>query len=141
MPWCGLRAQVQSTVSLPFITADANGPKHLETAISRATFDSLIAPTIEEVPPTLRATGPRFAGAPRPALARCWRLWPYMAVQRTGGGHLHACVLVPSPRPLTRAAASRLSPHLLASSSLLAGADPGSLRRGTRGGVSRAQQP
>ena len=31
----------ESTVSLPFITADASGPKHLETSISRAKFESL----------------------------------------------------------------------------------------------------
>jgi len=43
-----LCSEVQSTISLPFITADASGPKHLETAISRATFDSLVEPTIEE---------------------------------------------------------------------------------------------
>ncbi len=33
---------MKSTVSLPFITADANGPKHLEVEITRAKFESLI---------------------------------------------------------------------------------------------------
>ncbi|NQY79411.1 MAG: molecular chaperone DnaK [Candidatus Caenarcaniphilales bacterium] len=31
----------ESTVSLPFITADASGPKHLETSISRSKFETL----------------------------------------------------------------------------------------------------
>jgi molecular chaperone DnaK len=31
----------ESTISLPFITADQNGPKHLEMKISRAKFESL----------------------------------------------------------------------------------------------------
>ena len=31
----------ESTISLPFITADASGPKHLEMSISRAKFESL----------------------------------------------------------------------------------------------------
>ena len=29
---------VETTISLPFITADANGPKHLEMKITRAKF-------------------------------------------------------------------------------------------------------
>ena len=30
-------------ISLPFITADAAGPKHLEVGLPRATFEALIA--------------------------------------------------------------------------------------------------
>ncbi len=37
-----------STVSLPFITADANGPKHLEITITRAKFESLISDLVAE---------------------------------------------------------------------------------------------
>ena len=37
-----LSATLKTTVSLPFITADATGPKHLEIEISRAKFESLI---------------------------------------------------------------------------------------------------
>ncbi len=37
-----------STVSLPFITADANGPKHLETTITRAKFNELTADLVEK---------------------------------------------------------------------------------------------
>jgi len=32
---------VQTTINLPFITADAEGPKHLDVALSRAKFDEL----------------------------------------------------------------------------------------------------
>ena len=37
-----------SNVSLPFITADANGPKHLETTITRAKFNELTADLVEK---------------------------------------------------------------------------------------------
>ena len=36
-----------STVSLPFITADASGPKHLETTLTRAKFNELTADLVE----------------------------------------------------------------------------------------------
>jgi molecular chaperone DnaK len=36
-----LSAVMETNVSLPFITADANGPKHLETKITRAKFEQL----------------------------------------------------------------------------------------------------
>jgi molecular chaperone DnaK len=38
---CELSTQVESTVNLPFITADASGPKHLHITISRSKFESL----------------------------------------------------------------------------------------------------
>lgn len=37
-----LSSTLKTTVSLPFITADASGPKHLEIEITRAKFESLI---------------------------------------------------------------------------------------------------
>ncbi len=42
----------QTTVSLPFITADASGPKHLNTSLMRSTFDQITADLVE------RTTGP-----------------------------------------------------------------------------------
>ena len=36
-----LSAATKTTISLPFITADANGPKHMEYDLTRAKFDSL----------------------------------------------------------------------------------------------------
>ena len=37
----------QTQVNLPFITADASGPKHLVTTIMRSTFESITADLIE----------------------------------------------------------------------------------------------
>jgi molecular chaperone DnaK len=36
-----LSSQLETTVNLPFITADASGPKHLQVRVTRATFESL----------------------------------------------------------------------------------------------------
>ena len=44
---CELSATMQTTVNLPFITADANGPKHFNVEITRAKFESLIEDFIE----------------------------------------------------------------------------------------------
>ena len=43
-----LSATAMTTVSLPFITADANGPKHLEVEITRAKFDALTEDLVRE---------------------------------------------------------------------------------------------
>ncbi len=40
---CELSQQMETSVNLPFITADQNGPKHLQVTITRATFESLCA--------------------------------------------------------------------------------------------------
>ncbi len=41
-------SSVQSTnINLPFITADANGPKHLDTTLTRAKFNELTADLVE----------------------------------------------------------------------------------------------
>ncbi len=42
-----LSGTVETTVSLPFITADASGPKHLEMKITRAKFEQLTADLVE----------------------------------------------------------------------------------------------
>jgi molecular chaperone DnaK len=42
-----LSSVTEATISLPFITADASGPKHLEMKLSRAKFDQLTADLIE----------------------------------------------------------------------------------------------
>jgi molecular chaperone DnaK len=44
---CELSSSMQATVNLPFITADASGPKHLDVTLTRATFESLVAHLIE----------------------------------------------------------------------------------------------
>ena len=38
---CELSSVVETTISLPYITADANGPKHLELTLSRSKFEDL----------------------------------------------------------------------------------------------------
>jgi molecular chaperone DnaK len=42
-----LSSVTQTQASLPFITADANGPKHLNTTLMRSTFEQLIADLLE----------------------------------------------------------------------------------------------
>jgi molecular chaperone DnaK len=42
-----LSSVAQTTVNLPFITADANGPKHLNTTLMRSTFESITADLVE----------------------------------------------------------------------------------------------
>lgn len=42
-----LSSTVQTDISLPFITADANGPKHLTLSIDRARLENLIGPIVE----------------------------------------------------------------------------------------------
>jgi len=46
---CELSTQLESTVNLPFITADASGPKHLQITISRSKFESLVEPIFERL--------------------------------------------------------------------------------------------
>jgi len=38
---CELSQQMETTINLPFITADQSGPKHLQEALTRAKFESL----------------------------------------------------------------------------------------------------
>jgi molecular chaperone DnaK len=42
-----LSSVTQTQVSLPFITADANGPKHLTTTVKRSTFENITADLVE----------------------------------------------------------------------------------------------
>ncbi|MGH3373582.1 MAG: molecular chaperone DnaK, partial [Actinoallomurus sp.] len=42
-----LSSVTQATISLPFVTADASGPKHLNTTLMRSTFEQLIADLLE----------------------------------------------------------------------------------------------
>ena len=43
-----LSATPKTTISLPFISADANGPKHMEYELSRAKFDALTEDLVKE---------------------------------------------------------------------------------------------
>ena len=53
---CELSTQVETTVNLPFITADASGPKHMNIALTRSKFEALVEPTLERLrQPCLKA--------------------------------------------------------------------------------------
>jgi len=44
---CELSSALSTDINLPFITADASGPKHLQKALSRAKFEQLVEGLIE----------------------------------------------------------------------------------------------
>lgn len=44
---CELSSVVETTINLPFITADANGPKHLDIQLTRAKFEELAHDLLE----------------------------------------------------------------------------------------------
>lgn len=44
---CELSTAMQTNINLPFITADASGPKHLDLNLTRAKFEQLVAQLIE----------------------------------------------------------------------------------------------
>ena len=44
---CELSSVMETSINLPFITADANGPKHLDLTLSRAKFESLCHDLLE----------------------------------------------------------------------------------------------
>ena len=55
-----LSASTKATISLPFITADATGPKHLEYDLTRAKFDSITSDLVEK---TIECTKKAMADA------------------------------------------------------------------------------
>ena len=44
---CELSGSMETTINLPYITADAGGPKHLQLTVTRAKFEQLIEPLVE----------------------------------------------------------------------------------------------
>lgn len=44
-----LSSKLETQISEPFITADANGPKHLDMKLTRAKFEELISPILEKL--------------------------------------------------------------------------------------------
>ena len=51
-----LSSTTQTEINLPFITADATGPKHINTKLLRSQFESLVAPLVQRtVDPCRRA--------------------------------------------------------------------------------------
>jgi molecular chaperone DnaK len=53
---CELSTQLETTVNLPFITADASGPKHLQITLTRSKFEALCEPVFDRLKnPCLKA--------------------------------------------------------------------------------------
>jgi molecular chaperone DnaK len=46
---CELSTQLETTINLPFITADASGPKHLQITLTRSKFEALAEPILERL--------------------------------------------------------------------------------------------
>ncbi|MBN1437396.1 MAG: molecular chaperone DnaK [Sedimentisphaerales bacterium] len=46
---CELSSSVETTINLPFITADQSGPKHLQMSITRSTFEQLCSEVFERL--------------------------------------------------------------------------------------------
>ena len=44
---CELSSSMETTINLPYITADASGPKHLQLTLTRTKFEQLVEPLIE----------------------------------------------------------------------------------------------
>ena len=45
---CELSGMMTTNINLPFITATADGPKHLDVTLTRAKFDELTADLVEK---------------------------------------------------------------------------------------------
>jgi molecular chaperone DnaK len=45
---CELSSVIETTVNLPFIAADATGPKHINTVLTRAKFEELVQDLVEQ---------------------------------------------------------------------------------------------
>ncbi len=51
-----LSSKLETTINLPFLTADASGPKHMNVRLSRAKFESMIEPLVQRtLEPTKKA--------------------------------------------------------------------------------------
>jgi molecular chaperone DnaK len=46
---CELSTTTQTDISLPYITADASGPKHLTATLTRSRFEAMLEPIIEKL--------------------------------------------------------------------------------------------
>jgi molecular chaperone DnaK len=46
---CELSTTTQTDISLPYITADASGPKHLTATLTRARFEAMIEPILQKL--------------------------------------------------------------------------------------------
>ena len=66
---CELSGTMTSNINLPFITATADGPKHMDVTLTRAKFDELTADLVEKtIAPTRQAM--QDAGLPAADIAK-----------------------------------------------------------------------
>ena len=77
---CELSSSMETTINLPYISADASGPKHLQVTLTRAKFESLVDHLIE------RCRGPVMAALKDAKLAPK----DVDEVVLVGGGDAHA---------------------------------------------------
>lgn len=80
-----LSGVTSTNINLPYITADANGPKHLDVTLTRAKFNELTAHLVEKtaarygrlfpIPDCPPATSARFFLSAVPAVFRRCRTW------------------------------------------------------------------
>ena len=91
-----LSATSQTSISLPFITATAEGPKHIDTSLTRAKFEQLCSDLLERCRvPVEQALKVGRAGEEGRGcgLAVIWLGW----VRSAGAKRLEACQAVASP--------------------------------------------
>ena len=79
-----LSGVLSTNINLPFITADATGPKHLDLTLTRAKFDELTASLVEAtMGPTRQAlqdAGISASGIDKVIIS--WRFQPYSSCSR-----------------------------------------------------------
>ena len=62
---CELSTTLQTEINLPFITADASGPKHLVLTLTRAKLEALVADLVERTLGPCRQAMPDAGGGPK----------------------------------------------------------------------------
>ena len=109
-----LSTLLETEINLPFLTADASGPKHLTIKLTRARFEQMVDDILERIGGALQA-GP--GGCRRDALSRSTK-WCWWAVRRVSRRCRRWCA--------TCSAKSRIKQR-----------EPGRSGRGGRGGSGR----
>ncbi len=72
-----LSTVMETDINLPFITADATGPKHLQMKLTRAKFEQLVDDLLQRtVGPTKQALSGRGASTRRRSTRWCWSAGP-----------------------------------------------------------------
>ena len=67
-----LSQQQTTDINLPFITADASGPKHLQMSLTRAKFEQLVDHLVEPAGGRSRRPWPTPSSSHRTSTRSCW---------------------------------------------------------------------